>query len=252
MFTRFNQPLIIAHRGASMYAPENTLPAFELAIEQGADGIELDVRLTADGIVVVCHDQSVDRTTQGTGLIAEMSFAALRELDAGVHFDSPYKGVPVPTLEEVFASVGHQTLTFIDLTNYTSLIDPLPEKVALLVKQFDLAGTVLFSSFNPIALRRIHRFLPEVPLGLLALPGGKGSLARGWFGRQLVAYQALHPAARDVYTKMVDELHRLGKRIHPYAADQVDEMQRLFSMGIDGIITDDPLTARQILNTQVK
>jgi len=97
---------IFAHRGDSAHAPENTLAAFELAAERGADGIELDAKLTADGEIVVIHDPAVDRTTDGTGMVAEMSLAALRELDAGSWFGDTFKGEQIPTLAEVFEAVG--------------------------------------------------------------------------------------------------------------------------------------------------
>jgi glycerophosphoryl diester phosphodiesterase len=121
------QPVIFAHRGASAWAPENTLAAFRLAVEHGAPAIELDVKLTSDRKVVVLHDQTVDRTTNGHGDLRQFSLADLRELDAGGPFSAEYQGERIPTLVEVFEAVGKQVYINIELTNYASTRDKLPE-----------------------------------------------------------------------------------------------------------------------------
>jgi glycerophosphoryl diester phosphodiesterase len=246
MLNMLSNPVIFAHRGASSDAPENTLAAFDLAHRQGAEAIELDAKLTADGQVVVIHDQTVDRTTQGSGRVKEMSLTQLKELDAGSHFDMRFKGEPIPTLDEVFAAFGQKLFINVELTNYASLLDALPAEVAGLVKQHGLSHRVMFSSFNPIALLRIHRLLPETPVGLLALPGNSGAWARSWPGR-IIPYQALHPALDDVTPDLVEKCHRLGKRVFVWTVNQVEDMRRLMEMKVDGIFTDDPVSARQVL-----
>lgn len=246
MYTELPRPILFAHRGASLYAPENTLAAFELALRQGADAVELDVKLTADGQMVVIHDQTVDRTTDGKGWVKDLSLAEIRKLDAGSHFDISFQGEPVPTLEEVLKAVGQLTFTNIELTNYASTTDDLPEKAAALVKRLKLTRRVIFSSFNPIALRRVKRALPEVPVGLLALPGGRGMLVRGWIGRLLVRYQTLNPERSDVTPKLVERLHRQEREVLTYTVNERAEMERLFRAGIDGIFTDDPPLALQV------
>ena len=165
------RPALFAHRGASQYAPENTLAAFELAIRQKADAIELDAKLTADGHVVVIHDQTADRTTIGTGNVANMELAQIKELDAGIHFDIQFTGEKVPTLREVFFRCAKRIPINIELTNYASIFDNLPEKVVTIVREYGMEGFILFSSFNPIALLKVKKVLPEVPIGLLCLPG---------------------------------------------------------------------------------
>lgn len=239
-------PTLFAHRGASAHAPENTLAAFTLALRQRADAIELDAKLTADGHVVVIHDQTVNRTTPGNGWIKDMPLAALRELDAGSHFDAAFKGELIPTLEEVFTVVGGKIFINVELTNYASPLDSLPEKAAALVKRHNLAQRVLFSSFNPIALRRVHRLLPEAPLGLLCFSGRKGRRMRGRLGRLFVPYQALHPELRDATPSLIEQAHRRGHRVHIYTVNHPEDMRRLFAMGVDGIFTDDPLLARRV------
>jgi glycerophosphoryl diester phosphodiesterase len=237
---------IIAHRGASLYAPENTLAAFELALRQGADAIELDAKLSADAQVVVIHDQTVDRTTEGRGRVKDLTLADLRKLDAGSHFDIAFRGEPIPTLDEVLKAVGQLTFINIELTNYASKTDALPDKVAALVRKHKLQRRVFFSSFNPIALWRIRNLLPEAPIGLLALPGQNGSLARGWAGR-LLGYQSLHPEAGDVEPRLVESVHKRGQPLYVYTVNKEAEMRRLYNLGVDGIFTDDPVLARQML-----
>lgn len=241
-----SRPIVIAHRGASAYAPENTLAAFELAIRQQADAIELDAKLSADGAVIVIHDQTTERTTGKVGVVKEMTLAELRKLDAGSHFDSSFRNEAIPTLDEVFDAVGQQTFINVELTNYASLTDNLPEKVAALVKRFALETRVIFSSFNPIALIRIKRLLPAVPIGLLALPGGSGAWARSWPGR-LLSYQYLHPEFGDVTPKLVTKAHANDHKVFVYTVNQEDDMRRSFDWDVDGIFTDDPILARNVL-----
>jgi glycerophosphoryl diester phosphodiesterase len=236
-------PYIFAHRGASAFAPENTIAAFELAIKQGADAIELDAKLCADGHVVVIHDQTVDRTTTGTGKVLEMTLAELQKLDAGSHFDIAFRGEIIPTLSQVFEAVGNRIYINIELSNYASKTDLLPEEAAKIVRHHDLNQWVMFSSFNPLALIRVKRILPDVPIGLLALSGTSGSWARSPLG-YLTKYQALHPHFSDVDQGLVERIHRRGARVHPFTVNQAGDMLALKQLNIDGIITDDPMLAR--------
>ena len=248
MLDHIPRPAIFAHRGSSLYAPENTLPAFELAVRQKADAIELDVKLTADNHVVVFHDQTLERTTGVQGRIIDSKLADLRRLDAGSHFDIAYRGETIPTLDEVFNLVGKQTYINVELTNYASPTDHLPERVAECTTRHKMVGRVMFSSFNPIALVRIRRLLPKPPIGFLAQEGKRGALARSWFG-YLIRYQSLNPALVDVSKLLVEKTHRRGRRVLVYTVNQPEDMRRLFEIGVDGIFTDDPLTARHVLFT---
>ena len=247
MLTTLPNPTIFAHRGSSAHAPENTIAAFELAVRQAADAIELDARLSADQEVVVFHDQTVDRTTNGTGRLGDLPLAALRQLDAGSYFDVAYRGEPIPTLSEVLEAVGQRIFINIELKNYDTPNDALPEKVAQLVLQHGLSDRVLFSSFHPFVVRRIHRLLPEVPIGLLIPPGFVGKLVGGWPGKLIVAYQALHPRLTDVTESLVRRAHQAGKRVNVFTITQPADMRFLFSLAVDGIFTPDPLLARQVL-----
>ena len=246
MLEQLPRPTIFAHRGASAYAPENTLPAFELAIRQKADAIELDATLSRDRQVVVFHDDSVDRTTNGQGRVQDLTLAAIRELDAGSFFDESFRGVRIPTLEEVFEVVGAKTIINIEIKNYASPFDTLPESIAKLIRHHNLADRILFSSFNPIALNRIKKLLPDIPIGLLILPGLGGKLVRSMFG-SWIPHQALHPALQNVSENLIKKQHRRGRRVHVYTVNHPDDMRRLFDWDVDGIFTDDPLVARQTL-----
>src|SRR5512139_2814209 len=186
-----SQPVIFAHRGASAHAPENTLAAFELALAQQADAIELDVKLTVDGQVIVLHDATVDRTTGSHGRVRDLSLAQLRSLDAGSFYSEKYRGEKIPTLEEVFETVGKRAFINVELTNYNTPRDQLVETVCMLVKRFGLQKSVMFSSFFASNLSKARAYLPGVPRGLLAFGGFLGAWARS-FGFAFGRYHALH------------------------------------------------------------
>lgn len=238
-------PLLLGHRGAKKYAPENTLAAFNLALQQGADGVELDAKLSADGVVVVHHDTTVDRTTNGTGRLAQLSFAALRELDAGSFFSDDFRGEKIPTLEEVFESIGERAMINVELTNYSTPRDSLVEKVCELVRRHALQKNIIFSSFFPGNLKKAARFLPEVPRGLLTQISLLGLWGRS-FGFNFGDYAALHPFISDVTAQTVQRVHRLNRKINVWTANTEEEVRRLISWGVDGIITDDPLLAVRV------
>jgi glycerophosphoryl diester phosphodiesterase len=245
------RPTIFAHRGSSAYAPENTLAAFKLAIEQHADAIELDAKLSADGQIVVMHDKSVDRTTDGTGLIKSLSLNELKKLDAGAKFNQAFKGEAIPTLTEVFEQVGQRIFINVELTNYSSPLDDLPERVSNLVRKFHLESSILLSSFNPIALIRARKILPKVAMGLLTT-AGMGKFA--CYSR-LVRFSpllALHPTAVDTSEKLIAAIHSRDSHVNVYTVNQPDDMRWLFLAGVDGIFTDDLLMAQKVLAELLK
>lgn len=246
MYSQLPRPTIFAHRGSSAHAPENTLAAFDLAVSQAADAIELDAKLCGDGHVVVIHDQSVERTTDGDGKVFNLPLAALKELDAGSWFGVEFKRERIPTLEEVFETVGRKIFINVEITNYASPRDQLPEKIADLVRQHGLEKQVLFSSFNPLALRSARRLLPEVPIGLLALPGFPGVWARSRVGGWILPYEALHPELQDTDANLIQRHHEKDQRVHAWTVNAPEDLKRLFQIGVDGIFTDDPSLARKI------
>jgi len=237
--------MVFAHRGACKYAPENTLASFQLALAQGADAIELDAKLSADGEVVVIHDPTVDRTTDGTGKVNQLTLQELKRLDAGSFFDAKYSGERIPTLDEVFESLGHKIFINVELTNYSSRQDSLVPKVADLVKKHHLETGVLFSSFAPINLRRMKALLPEVPVGLLALDGFLGTLNRSAFYFRL-SPAIIHPYLTDINEKLMQVERKRKRRVHVWTVNEVHDLERLKALGVDGVFTDDPTTALKV------
>jgi len=244
MLNSLPSPIIFAHRGASLRAPENTLAAFVLAKAEGADAIELDVKLSADGIPVVMHDPTVDRTTDGSGAVATLGLPALKELDAG-------DGQRIPTLEEIFEEMGKNFLINIELSNYTTPNDSLVDEVVDLVEKHQRSETVLFSSFLAKNLKRAEALLPQTPRGLLALPN-----FFGWWVRNLVFrlddYQALHPHFHNVSARSVARVHKMNRRVHVWTLNQEENIRKFAEMGVDGIFTDDPRSAHQLLRSTKK
>lgn len=241
-------PYFFAHRGASAHAPENTIEAFQLALEQGAKFIEFDVKLSADKNVVVIHDQSVDRTTNGKGKINQLALPEIKQLDAGSWFDDRFSGAKVPTLDEVFEVLGKKLFMNVELTNYATPFDALVDRVAASVKKYGMEKRVIFSSFYPTNLIRAKWLLPDVPRGQLTFPGKTGWWQRLWGG--LIDVQANHPYTSDVTVDSVAQAHRHRRLVHVWTVNKPDDMRRLCDLGVDGFFTDDPLVAKEVLVKQ--
>jgi glycerophosphoryl diester phosphodiesterase len=246
MIEHFPRPILFAHRGDLAHAPENTLPSFQQALQKGADGVELDAKLTSDGHVIVIHDATVDRTTDGSGRVTSHSLEAIRKLDAGKWFNEKFAGTKVPLLSEVFELVGKDKMINIELTNYSSPRDGLTAKVCELIKRHNNSSQILFSSFFASNLKIAERILPEVPRGLLAMPGLVGLWARS-FGFMFGEYQALHPHISSTSREQVKRAHRIRRRVHVWTANTPEEINRLKDWDVDGIFTDDPQTAVRAL-----
>ncbi|HUV27124.1 MAG TPA: glycerophosphodiester phosphodiesterase family protein [Anaerolineales bacterium] len=240
-------PLIFAHRGASAFAPENTLAAFETAIQQKADLIEVDAKLTADHHVVVIHDQTVDRTTDGSGRVADLPLAALRELNAGYNFRDQHPHETIPTLAEVFEVCAGRIRINIELKNFATPFDRLPEEVSRIIDYYQLHSEIIVSSFHPIPLRRFRDLSPEIPIGFLAKRGLPGFLSRSWLGRAIVPFDALHPEKGDISPSLMSKARRFGYHIHTFTVNDPVEMAYLITLGVNGLITDDPQLARQVI-----
>jgi glycerophosphoryl diester phosphodiesterase len=234
---------VIAHRGASRDAPENTLAAFRLAAEMGADAVELDARLSADGAVVVLHDQTLDRTTNGTGSVSDRSLAELKTLDAGAKFDPRFAGQRIPSLDEVFETIGGRLLINLELKNYERVFDRLAEGVIRIVRRHALERRVLLSSFNPFALRTARRLAPDVPRALLVWQGQNGWMTAAL--RRLTTFEAYHPQDSMTDRATIAEQHARGRRVNVWTVNDVERMRELLLLGCDGLITDVPEVARQ-------
>ena len=231
-------PAIFAHRGASHYAPENTLAAFEIALQQQADGIELDVQLTADDQVVVIHDALLNRTTDGSGKVSQQTLKEIRQWDAG-------EGLKIPTLEEVLALIGDQAILNIELKRSSRKADQLPKVIIDLIQKYGLAHSVLLSSFDPYLLLCSRQVMPEIRLGILYSPGLAGHLKNNMYSPRIQPY-SLHPHYSLVTPHLLESARERGQVVYAWTVNKPKKMRKLFAMGIDGIITDDPLTARKI------
>lgn len=233
-----NHPFVIGHRGASAHAPENTLAAFRLAIEQGADGIELDVKRCQTGDVVVMHDATVDRTTSGSGLVHKLSIDALRSMDAG--------GEPVPLLSEVFELIESTPgfLINIELTNYMTPRDGLEDEVVRLIKKHAIAERVLFSSFNHLLVRKLAARMPEVPRGLLYYRNMPLPMRNVWLS-PLIRHEFRHPHHSMITADFVAKMRAAGRGVNAWTVNAPADIRRMSAYGVSGIIGDSPATIRK-------
>ena len=239
------RPVIFAHRGASALAPENTLAAFKLARDQGANAIELDVQLTADKSIIVFHDTTVDRTTNSTGKIRHLSVSDLQNLKAGYVYGPAFENVRIPTLDEVFTEFSDFPLINIELKNSDSPTDNLPILVAERIQNHRMEDHVLVSSFNPIALRRFHKLLPDIPLGRLMHFPRTVEYFR-LFPSQLKIYRTVHTSFAALNSSRINYFHSLGKLVFTYTLNHPSDMIKALNLGVDGFFTDDPGLANKI------
>ena len=239
--------LNLAHRGARKQAPENTLPAFRLAAELGADGIELDAQLSKDGTAVIIHDFTLDKTTDGHGLVRDFSLAELKALDAGSHFSPEFAGTPIPTLEEVFAALGPVLLINVELKSNALRDNGLEAEVIRLIENFNLQDRVILSSFNPFALNRAYRLNPRIKRGYLwatDLP----LLLRWKLFRPLAHEDMFHPQWDTVTAQTVRRAHAKNRPVNVWTTNEPDDMRRMIVLGVDAIMTDYPDRLRQVLD----
>jgi len=240
-------PVLLAHRGASAHAPENTLNAFKLAVNQGASAIELDVQLSADDKVVVFHDSTAERTTNGSGKIRHRTLNYIKSIHAGAAFGTAFPDAKVPTLDEVFNELDTNIYLNIELKNQRSPFDSLPEKVAKIIRKHHAKNRVLISSFNLVALYRMLRLLPSVPRGILLNKPYKIDLCINIPGL-ISDFQTLNSPLNCINEDRVNSLHKLGKKVYTYTLNHPDEIQYALDCGVDGFFTDDPTLGLRILS----
>lgn len=233
------QPLILAHRGASQWAPENTMAAFRLAAEMGADGIELDVQLCKDGEAVVIHNFRVDETTDGSGRVKDFTLAELQTLDAGSWYAAKFSGERIPTLAQVLHELGPRLKYNIELKATSLLSDGLEAETVRLVEDANMVHRVTISSFNVAALWRVRRLNPYISIGLLYAPDQPRYLRERWL-QPLVRPNALHPRWDTISERYVIAAHRRGVAVNPWTCNEPDPLLRLVNWGVDAIITDRP------------
>lgn len=244
-----NSAKVFAHRGFSGIAPENTLSAFEKAMEAKADGVELDVHLSRDGQVIVMHDEKVDRTTDGTGWIKDLSLAELKQLDSGSWFHPSYKNESVPTLTEVLERLADFSVVInIELKNTINWYPGLEKKVIDEVKRFQVQNRVILSSFRHDSLLAVKQACPEIQTGALYACG----MVDPWVYAKYLGVDAVHPHYLAVTAEMIDGCHRHGIKVHPYTVNEEKEMKRLIRAGADAVITNYPDRMRKLLSSMEK
>ncbi|WP_284690956.1 glycerophosphodiester phosphodiesterase [Propioniciclava coleopterorum] len=235
-----------AHRGASGSSPENTLPAFEMAIEQGADGLEFDVQLTRDDHVVVIHDETLERTTDGRGWVADHSLEDLRRLDAGAGHEG-FEGVRIPTLAEVFDLVRDADVRLnVELKNSRIPYQGLEERVLAIIDDYGLADRVIVSSFDHNSLRGLAESGTTLPLGILY----SEPLWRPWNYAVKLGASALHPSLSATRPKVVERSHEAGLEVNVWTVNEPVEVERVRDLGVDALITNFPARAREVLNSR--
>jgi glycerophosphoryl diester phosphodiesterase len=232
------RPRVWAHRGDSAHAPENTMLAFDKARAAGADGIELDVRFDGDRNVVVFHDSPLERLVGMPGRMEELSASARAKLRVG--------GEPVPLLAEVLAAFDLEVDVEIK-SHKVGRMGPLVEATAKVIKDSGRVDQVLVSSFDPFALLQFHHRLPDVAIAYLFHDEQPLPLRRGWVGNWMGA-SLLHPQHTLCTEASVKAWHTAGLPLNVWTVDDRDELQRLARLGVDGVFSNDPAHAIEVLS----
>jgi len=227
---------VIAHRGASAEAPENTIAAFELAITRGADGIALDVRLSRDDQPVVIHDSTLERTTDGTGRVRDRTVRELKRLDAGGWRGSEFKGQRIQTLPEIFERFRDRSRFWIELAGDFDLDPGIEERIVSMIEVYDVLDRAFVQSFDHRALDRISGLNPEVQLGVLTAEPP----IRGMIWEPATSRRAICPAADLATGRQIAEIRQAGLDCYVWTVDEPAQMDRLVEWGVSGIITNRP------------
>lgn len=230
---------ITAHRGSSRTAPENTIPAIEAAVEEMADSVEIDVQMTADGVVVLGHDASLKRVAGVNRSIASMTFEELEKLDVGSWFSSEYAGTRIPSLSEVLELCSQKISLNIEI-KYVGKNSELPEKTAEMVREYGMENQCVITSTNLSYLKRVKEALPEIRTGYII------SAAYGnFYSSEDVDFISIRSGF--VTSALMQNAHEQGKAVYAWTVNTKSELERLTLLGVDGIITDRPVLAREIV-----
>ena len=232
------RPLVVAHRGDSASAPENTLAAFARAIDASADMVECDAHLTRDGHIILLHDDTLDRTTDGQGPVVRFDLDELKKLDAGSWFSIDYSGEKLPTLAELISLVRGRLGLNIEIKS--SKNEPgLAERVAAELKRTRFETSVVITSFDVEILGRLRRLNPDLLLGLISRRFKPEYVEGGW------SMLSLHH--RAVSPENLERIHSAGLALHVWTVNQKTRMQQMIETGVDGIITNRPARLRRTL-----
>ena len=244
---------VTAHRGASGYAPENTISAVQKAIEIGVDRIEVDVQQTADGVVVLLHDKTLDRTTNSKGKVGKLNWNELKNIKANSGFEDEFPDEPIPTLEQVFELMDGQTQFVIEIKAGNKTYPGIEDNVAALIKKYKAEKWALVHSFNDRVLEYLHRNHPEIRLQKLFVSYSGGlMLDFKLHAVKLSKYDYVEGfgiskgAAKQ---KLVDKIHQLGKVVHMWTVNSEEDIDRTLSLGVDGIISNYPDRVKRLISS---
>ncbi|MBQ3760966.1 MAG: glycerophosphodiester phosphodiesterase [Clostridia bacterium] len=238
-----NKTLILAHRGACAYAPENTLPSFQLAVDMGADGIECDIHLTKDGHFLVCHDDKVQRTSNGKGYIKDLTLSEVKSLDFGAWFDKKFAGVTAPVLEEMLDVVKNMKVINIEIKRFEGCDnqdEALNRFYSVLTGCGVLKNTIV-SSFDKQILKRLKELHADVYTCLLY-----DKIDRPAFTAQSIGCSAIHPHFGYLKKVTVDNAHARNLKVNCWTADGEEDIARMLKIGCDGIISNKPDVAMSV------
>ena len=242
------KPLVWAHRGASEYAPENTLPAFEEAVRQGADGVELDIHLTKDGELVVIHDEKINRTSNGKGMVKDMTLAELRRFNYNRKHPEVCDWAEIPTMREVFELLKPTGLTInIELKTGVVFYPGIEEKILRLTAEEGMEDRVIYSSFNHYSVLRLKELDPQAKTGFLYSDGPIDVPAYG----KKYGVDALHPALYNLqYPGFMEDCRAQGLSVHVWTVNSPMYVRMCQAAGVDAIITNDPKMTRAMVDEQ--
>lgn len=238
------KPVIIAHRGASAIAPENTMAAFREALNMHAGGIELDVQLSRDGHPVIIHDEKINRTSNGKGYVKDFTLEQLKQLDFGGWFNTSFSNEKIPTLEEVLKLLeAWDGILNIELKNSVIFYDGIEKKTLDMVKEYKMLDRVILSSFNHNSLAGVKKLEPCAKTGVLYMKG----LNEPWvYAKKLGAF-AIHPLFYNITPKIMAGCKRHGIKVNTFTVDKPVHLAAIANAGVDGIITNVPDVAFDVL-----
>lgn len=244
---------VIAHRGANKKAPQNTIPAFVTAINEGTDGFETDVHLTKDGIPVICHNYTIDATSDGRGEVGSYKLEELKKFDFGSYFGEDFRETPLPTLDEFLEVTSDSSAEIINIElkcPRDNNISHLVEETLSSVKKYGCLDRVIISSFSPKVLTTVKKIDARCRTAFL-YPINSPSVCRmvlyPFFMVKKIGCDIIHPASLVVTKNLVDIAHKLGIMVNVWTVNDKKMIIKLLQYGVDGIITDKPLETRQII-----
>ncbi|SEC74402.1 glycerophosphodiester phosphodiesterase [Paenibacillus sp. GP183] len=237
------RPMIIGHRGAKGEAPENTLASFQMALLQEAQGIELDVHLTKNGDIAVCHDETIDRTTDGSGFIHEMTTSEMKSFDAGSWFSSSFQGQQIPLLGEVFDLVPDSIMINVEIK--ASYDGKMEERLLDFLRERERLENVVISSFDHKCVRRVKQLEPDAKVGLLY---STNLIDHAEYAKMVgVEIYSLHPHYQSFDKADVDKAIAAELAVYCFTVNHIEDMRNMIRCGVSGIITDFPARLAQLL-----